>query len=349
MARLTKRLLLERLCKSFKEGGWNIELISEDVHPIQLRLQRGRVRVDLRAYVWNLTHGGKPRSKDEMRIQATGVEKFEKVVGEPTLILGWSQELEVFAGFDVDRHDGQLGSSPSLQIAKSTLQAANEKGIAARKKGNSEIVVAMKPALLGDYVENLRDLHSLSEAQATVEALRHAVDIDGLSRLSQLSGYIERIEDGVTPTFGTIGDLEGRKAILERISVLEREIEEIRKQPGMIGHNRPPPDEELSDPSVSDIAKAAQKIGEELQKDSPRPAEVARNATILERAAALWRALKREAAKTGEQLKNEIRKRAAETVVSFGVAGATVFHKQLGELVGHAVDAILTWLHLVVS
>lgn len=346
MARLTKAVMFGRIRASFEDSGWNVELLSEaGVHPIEFRLQRGRDRFDIRAYVWNLTHGGKTRSKDELRIQATGITLFERMIGAQTLILGWSEEFETFAGFDIDRHSNPLGSSPSLQISRSTLESAQQRGIAARTKSNNEIVVAVRPDLLGAYVENRARLHDPAEAQLAVDALREAFDDQSDARLSELSGYVDLAESGATPILGTREELAERRAILERLAALEKEISEIRQQPGMIGHNRPPPDEGTEEANVAEVADAAREMGQELERSEPRPAEVARRATVMERVAAAWRALRKEAVKTVGQLKDELKERAVGAAATTIVGGGTIYHKELGEI----VDAVLAWLRLIFS
>src|SRR5258708_32579070 len=110
MARLTKYELLENIVRSIYDSGWNV-LYSGNTEepPFRLQIYREEESYKLRIYIWNLTHGGgQARPQDEYRIQVTGTNHFEQAIGEKTLILGWWGEVEVFAGFDVRKHAGQL-------------------------------------------------------------------------------------------------------------------------------------------------------------------------------------------------------------------------------------------------
>lgn len=349
MARLQKSAMLERICEALLKTGWSVELLSEPkVHPAELRMERENQRFNVRVYVWNLTHGGKPRSKDELRIQVTPVNRFDRMPGGQVLILGWNDELEAFAAFDLDHHTGVLGASASLQISKPTLQTAKQFGIAARAKGNNEIVVGLRPDFLGLYVQNQARLHNPLEAQRVVDALRQAHE-DVLEPHIQLAGYIRTIEQGAVAQIGTVQEIAERKVILERLAVLEKEIEEFRSRPGMMGHNRPPPDEDVAGPSISEISEAAHALGQELSLPEPKAAEVARRATILERLGSLWRAAKREAKKTAEQAREEIRKKAIGAAVTMAGGSAWVWHGKIAEVSAEVVDAVLKWLHVVLS
>lgn len=111
-------------------------------------------------YIWNMTHGGgAARPAHEYRIQITGVSRFENLPGEKTLILGWSEDFEVFAGFDYHRHAGALGASPSMQISRDALRAAQVRGFAPNEKGNGETAIAFRPDFAAAYVEHLAALH----------------------------------------------------------------------------------------------------------------------------------------------------------------------------------------------
>jgi hypothetical protein len=67
-------------------------------------LRRDVERERVKCYIWNITPGGKNRPADEYRVQPTGVAKFEPGPGTKTLILGWWEDVGVFAGWDVREH-----------------------------------------------------------------------------------------------------------------------------------------------------------------------------------------------------------------------------------------------------
>jgi len=69
-----------------------------------LSLFKGDTKVSLLVYIWNLTHGGFPRDPNEFRIQVNWREvKIELREGWKTLLLGWSDDLSVFAGFECNQ------------------------------------------------------------------------------------------------------------------------------------------------------------------------------------------------------------------------------------------------------
>ena len=138
MPRLSKKRLLEKIVRAIHEGGWNVSYHSKD-HPFRLRIYNRDEDYLVRIYIWNLTHGGgAKRPKDEYRIQITGIkgQRFIRISGELTLILGWWDEGQIFAGFDYNFHAGTLGNSPSIQIRKDALLRAAEYGFAVHRKGN---------------------------------------------------------------------------------------------------------------------------------------------------------------------------------------------------------------------
>ena len=141
MARHNKYDLLEKIVSAINDSGWNVAYL-EDIsqHPFYLQVYRDYESYRVKIYVWHLTHGGgKARPKDEYRIQITGVSRFEPLQGGKTLILGYWKDEDVFAGFDVRKHLGILGSSPSIQIRKDALHKASTNGFEPCDKGNKEV------------------------------------------------------------------------------------------------------------------------------------------------------------------------------------------------------------------
>src|SRR3990170_6428482 len=100
MARLTKSELLQVVVRSVRQAGWRVLYVS-DQYPFRFQIYHEDQSYRVRVYIWNLTHGGGPaRPTYEYRIQITPINQFEPEIGGKTLILGWWQEAEVFAGFD---------------------------------------------------------------------------------------------------------------------------------------------------------------------------------------------------------------------------------------------------------
>jgi len=168
MAQHRKHDLLELIVKSIRDSGWNVlYLASIEEHPFRLQIYREDESYKVRIYIWNLTHGGgAARPIDEYRIQVTGIDTnhFEQVPGEKTLILGWWDEGQVFAGFDVRKHAGPLGNSPSIQIRRECLQQAVTNIFSPCNKGNQEIAIAFRPDFFVEYVRTLTALHDFGQS-----------------------------------------------------------------------------------------------------------------------------------------------------------------------------------------
>jgi putative restriction endonuclease len=183
MARLRKHELLDRIVEAVFDSGWSVlHLSSINEHPFRLLIYSAEEAYRVRLYIWNLTHGGgRARPKDEYRIQITGVTHFEQTSGEKTLVLGWWDEIEVFAGFDVRKHTGTLGRSPSIQIREAYLREAYINGFSPCDKGNQELAIAFRPDFFVEYVRNLEALHDFgqyAEALAVLDKVSRHPEIN---------------------------------------------------------------------------------------------------------------------------------------------------------------------------
>lgn len=179
MVRHLKRHLLQIVEQSFNESGWDfLHLSAPNAHPARYHVYRGDVGHEIRVYIWNITHGGgAARAANEYRIQITGIEglagpqEFIPEIGGKTLILGWWDEVGVFAGFDFTHHTGPLGASPSMQITDEALRGAHISGFAVHNKGNGELAIAFRPDFIGSYVHNLESLHECGESPEATKIL----------------------------------------------------------------------------------------------------------------------------------------------------------------------------------
>ena len=186
MARLAKKQLLNVVEDAIHEGGWYFLCLSPiGSHPARYQIYRGGQSHRVRIHIWNLTRGGQNRPKDEWRIQATGVDRFEPEPDGKTLILGWQNEWGVFAGFDFTRHRAELGRSSSIQLRDAALHQAVVDGFAPHNKGNGELAIAFRPDCLAAYVANLESLH---------ECGRAAEEIEMLNRIGQEPGTVDDSE-----------------------------------------------------------------------------------------------------------------------------------------------------------
>lgn len=169
--------LLDRIVQAVNDDGWNVLYVSDaHYHPFVLKIYRGNESHIIRVYIWNLTHGGgAARAKDEYRIQITGVDIFQPQPQGKTIILGWWNEGEVFAGFDFNKHTDPLGFSPSIQIKESALRKAYLNDFAPWTKDNEEIAIAFRPDFFVEYVRNLESLHSFGESAQDLEVLEEVL------------------------------------------------------------------------------------------------------------------------------------------------------------------------------
>lgn len=172
---LGKATLFERILSAIREAGWNLVFITA-THPWDLTIFRDEQSFRVRLYVWNVTHGGgAARAPTEYRIQITGVPiPLSAPPGFQTLILGWYESLSVIAAFDPERHQRPSRASPSIQISINTLQDASQRGLAVQRRGNREIVLALRPELLITYIENQRALHAFAGNQVDIDLLVQA-------------------------------------------------------------------------------------------------------------------------------------------------------------------------------
>ena len=176
MARLKKAHLLSRVEHGFREGGWDLLYISDrNQHPVRYRVYRNDVAMTVCIYIWNITHGGgRARPENEYRIQITGVnnDAFLSHPGAKTLILGWWENEEVFAGFDCRVHSSKLGSSPSFQVGQEALRDAVANRLGAHHKSTGELVITFQPEFLGTYAENLEALHDTGTEVTEVDVIK---------------------------------------------------------------------------------------------------------------------------------------------------------------------------------
>ena len=179
MARLRKPNLLATVEAALQESGWNfLHLNPKSEHPARYRVFRDATSHTVRVYIWNLSHGGGvARPAHEYRVQITGiagpsgVAQFSPEIGGKTLILGWWDAVGVFAAFDYTFHAGTLGSSPSIQIGETALQAAHASRFTPHNRHNGELAIAFRPDFLGTYIDNLESLHACGVSPSEIQTL----------------------------------------------------------------------------------------------------------------------------------------------------------------------------------
>lgn len=168
-----KEALLDIFKNALRATGWQLIFLNDE-HPVRVRLARDHDHIDAWVHIWNLSSGGRSTSRPfERRVQVTNIgDRFRATRGVRTLILGWSAETNVFAAFDYKYHSGHIGSSASLQTDLMALEAAVRDGIGVYAKKTGELSIAVRPEMLGIYLEEMDALHSSGVDDATLEALR---------------------------------------------------------------------------------------------------------------------------------------------------------------------------------
>jgi hypothetical protein len=324
--RTAKSKLFDTVVRSLEAGGWVVNRLSpEGDHPLRLSMERAGERETVRVYIWNLTHGGGPRSDQEFRVQITGIDGFQLEPNGTTLLLGWSDAFEAFAAFDAGRRTGTIGASPSIQLLASTLNAAAAEGAAVQTK-RGEFAVAVRPDRLALYVRN--------------HAAAHRGDISSIrSDPSMMVPHLIDPESAPSPRiqhlFGSPEELEQRRFILARIEALEAEVERL-KSPDNRGHNNPPellPEEDAS--AIAALEGETASLKDELGHAEPDAGRVQSAARFLRHFVDGWRRAREEAKKFGGKVADKAREKGAELVIGTVIGGAATW----GHIV-HAAEAL---------
>ena len=127
-------------------------------------------------YAWTLTFGGRKSLPNEYRIQMTGVTSPLKLGTDgPTVLIGYDPELNLFAGFDLERHRTFTTGSPSVQIDRTEMQRAETEGLSFHRKSNDEIAVGIRPDMFAAYVANAQQLHRFGRDANVFGLLNKAV------------------------------------------------------------------------------------------------------------------------------------------------------------------------------
>lgn len=171
-----RRAYNENIVDAIQLSGWRIIYLSSIYdNPFKIRVYNDTESHNLSIYGWGLSHGGGNRNQNEYRIQV----QVERFVVEPefqTLVLGWWKDVEVFAGFDVRKHLGQLGDNDSIQVSRDALQTAAANGLATHLRQNQEIVIAFRPELFVDYVRNMTELHDFGRSTRDIAQLETLIE-----------------------------------------------------------------------------------------------------------------------------------------------------------------------------
>lgn len=342
MARHSKQALINQAVTAIEADGWTVTPLSPPgQHPARFTIDQDGVSHIVRLYIWNLSHGGKSRSASEYRIQVTGVDQFEPEPDGRTLILGWSDQFGVFAGFDVHHRTGSLGSSPSIQITATTLQSGDAAGAALQDKRKGEWAIAFRPDKLGRYIQHHAAAHAGNLDPLLAEDDSLAAD--------PLASEILNVAEGSADF-----DLNavGQDALL---SVISEDVEKIRAAlhaadpgPAPMGHNQPPGPIDDEPTLAQQIDAAAVEIQHELSSQAPDAQKIGRAGALLAWAGRILVMARKEGAKVWDKAKDIAREHMVKAL--WGGGGlATIFKEELVEWLRHVGGSILRWLqHIAV-
>jgi putative restriction endonuclease len=83
--------------------------------------------------------------------------------------------LNLFAGFDLQRHGTFATGSPSVQIDIQALRRAETEGLSFHRKSNDEIAVGIRPDMFMAYATNARVLHRYGQEANVLRLLNRAL------------------------------------------------------------------------------------------------------------------------------------------------------------------------------
>ena len=339
MARLNKEALILRAIDAIVADGWNVVRLNQaGTHPARFTMEQDGVSHTVRLYVWNLSHGGKSRSPDELRIQITGINGFAAEPKGRTLILGWSEEFGVFAGFDIQHRLGVLGSSPSIQINSATLQTAGKQGAEKQDKKRGEWAVAVRPDKVGRYVQHLTAAHAGDIGPLLAKDGDPAADV-----LSSEIAYFANAASAFDLNAPNEPDLRAH-IIVSVDEVLAALGEGTAGVPAQIGHNHPPGPVE-DPPALGDSIKtAAEQISDAFQTGNVDPREIGKAGAFLAWTRRVLDGAKQEGAKVLDKGKDMAREYMARAL--WGMAGTLglTFKVEIVETLRHLAGSVLTWL-----
>lgn len=187
-----RSVILDAILSGIQLSGYSsvrITLIRQQPARFTIATPDGTVQT-LAVYAWTLTPGGRPQLVNEYRIQMTSVESPLTIIpSDVTILLGYEPNLQMFAGFDLNRHRTFTTGSPSIQVDIRVVRQALQDGLAFSRKTNSEIALGIRPDQLMAYALNAEHLHRQGRNAAAFDLLTKAsalenipiVDIEALS------------------------------------------------------------------------------------------------------------------------------------------------------------------------
>ncbi len=174
MPALSPSVLVNSIFDAIQQSGGSCIYTSTSIrtHPRQFFVTQLDRSFPLWVYIWTVTHGGRKTLPNEYRIQMTSVSSPLPINPDgPTVLLGYYQDLGVFAGFDLKQHKNFTVGSPSVQISIDTINDALQQGLAFSVKENNEIAVGIRPDQLLNYVHSSEQVHQYGINKPTLKLL----------------------------------------------------------------------------------------------------------------------------------------------------------------------------------
>lgn len=177
MPAIQPKALIEAIANAIVDSGYTGQIASSiREHPRRFAVAGPNAPAALTVYAWTLTFGGRPSLPDEYRIQMTSVTSPLKIATDgPTILIGYEPDLNLFAGFDLERHRTFTTGSPSVQIDRKELARAETEGLIFHRKSNDEIAVGFRPDMLMAYAINALTLHKYGRDAQMFRLMNEAV------------------------------------------------------------------------------------------------------------------------------------------------------------------------------
>ena len=90
------------------------------------------------------------------------------------MLIGYEPNLQMFAGFYLERHRSFTQGSPSVQIDIRVVQQAQQDGLAFDRKDNRELAIGIRPDQIMNYINNATPLHRQGAETQTFQPLTTA-------------------------------------------------------------------------------------------------------------------------------------------------------------------------------
>lgn len=177
MAALPPEQLVIAITNAVTESGYTGQIVSSVRHnPRRFIITGANAPLAVTTYAWTLTFGGRPNLPNEYRIQMTSVQSPLQMGNDgPTVLIGYEPDLNLFAGFDLQRHNTFTTGSPSVQIDRQELRRSETEGLSFHRKSNDEIAVGIRPDMFMAYAMNANVLHRYGREANVLRLLQQAV------------------------------------------------------------------------------------------------------------------------------------------------------------------------------